>query len=100
MFLPICCLPFCHNLGLFCAIFIQLFCVSLSEQRQIGNLHISFGFQNENTYYFIIQLSYSPIVLNFLKFKTIEGGDLILIKKSCRLMNTHLICVLMRRHDL
>ena len=35
-----------------------------------------------------------------MKFKTIEGGDLILIKKSCRLMNTHFICVLMRRHDL
>ena len=35
MFLPICCLPFCHNLGLFCVISIELFCVSLSEQRQI-----------------------------------------------------------------
>ena len=31
--LPICRLPFCHNLGLFCVISIELFCVSLSEQR-------------------------------------------------------------------
>ena len=40
VFLPICRLPFCHNLGLFCVISIELFCVSLSEQRQsaINNL--------------------------------------------------------------